>query len=271
MLQWIMLLNPIIARILFFLICLSGCVFSVERIPDAFKYSSFENKLDSYIAEGVVLTDSTGEKVVLSDLTGSRSIILNFAYYTCPKLCHLVVNGMVDVLSQLPSSIIKDALILTVSFDHRDTLETTKNFRDRHYPKLDQKYGDNLHWQFLFGDQIDVKRLAESVGFNFYFDSKSKQYSHPSGLIVLSPTGKITRYLYGIMHNSFDVKMSLIEAKKNKSLSTVESMLLFCYNYDPSQKGYVLQAVRLMKLSGLVTVFIMFLLIYFLNKTSKKQ
>ena len=105
----------------------------------------------------------------------------------------------------------------------------------------------------------------------YFFDDKSKQYSHPSGLIVLSPSGKITRYLYGIMHNSFDLKLSLIEAKKNKSLSTVESMLLFCYNYDPNQKGYVLQAVRLMKISGIVTVFMIVFLIYFLNKMSVKR
>jgi len=110
--------------------------------------------------------------------------------------------------------------------------------------------------------------LADSVGFRYYFNTKSNQYAHSSALIFLSPKGIITRYLYGITFDSFDLSMSISESRKNKVLSTVESILLFCYNYDPDEQGYVLEAVKLMKFAGTLTVFLILYLIFKLNRQS---
>ena len=263
-----MLLIRIISNVLFFLsFFFLISVHGVERLPDAFKNSGVQEKLGGLVDFNSVLYNEAAEKVNLNSFLGQKPILLNFAYYTCPKLCHLVVDGMTEALIHMPKSLIDDIKILTISFDHRDNQETTSMFKEKHVKKLSSKFKKELNWDFLYGSSDSVKKIADSVGFQYMYDAKSSQYSHPSCLIFISPEGKVTRYLYGIVHNSFDVKMSLIESKKNNILSTVESMLMFCYNYDPNQKGFVLQAVKLMKIAAVVTVFVLFFFLFLLFKS----
>ncbi|MBH38294.1 hypothetical protein CL658_04610 [bacterium] len=267
MLVFTMLLNVIIS---FFLLLTTFSSFSAERIPDEFVNTSIIEKLGDSVLLDYELTNSKGELVALSTYLNQGPVILNFAYFTCPRLCHLIVDGMVNGLNLLPNKELENVQILSISFDHRDTLKTTQEFAMKHKHSLKSVNGNSDNWEFLFGPEEVVRKLADSVGFRYYFNEKSNQYAHSSALIFLSPSGLITRYLYGITFRSFDLSMSITESKKNNVISTVESLLLFCYNYDPNEQGYVLEAIKLMKLAGTVTIFMMIGLIYRLNKVKER-
>ena len=251
---------------LFCLLLFTSTLFSIERTPDAFNYSKVDEQLDSLVSKDIVLIDHKGNNVKLDKFITNKPIVINFAYYTCPKLCHLITDSLTNLISLYSEKKLSEIQILTISFDNRDTITTLNAFRDKYLSKLNDNERENVNWDFLIGDEENIKKLTKNVGYNFYFNSKSEQYSHPSVLIFLGPSGKITRYLYGIVFDLFDFKLSLFESKKNKSLSTVESMLLFCYNYDPDEKGYVLEAVRLMKFGGILTVLFLCTFIYKLSR-----
>tara|TARA_B100000427_G_scaffold58625_1_gene46017 strand:- start:2283 stop:3065 length:783 start_codon:yes stop_codon:yes gene_type:complete len=258
-----MLLNVIIS---FFLLFISLSSFAAERIPDEFVNTSIIEKLGESVSLDYELINSKGETVNLLTYLDKGPVILNFAYFTCPRLCHLIVDGMVKGLNSLPNKDLKNVQILSISFDHRDTLQSTQDFAKKHKSSLKSVDGNSDNWDFLFGSEDVVRKLADSVGFRYYFNEKSNQYAHSSSLIFLSSSGLITRYLYGIMFRPFDLSMSISESKKNNVISTVESLLLFCYNYDPNEQGYVLEAIKLMKVAGTVTIFIIIVFIYRLNK-----
>ena len=262
------MLSSGIIKLFLLLLLLINPLIAVEKKPAEFNDSSIIEKLGSEAFADITLVNSYGEEVLLSSYLEKGPVLLNFAYFTCPRLCHLIVDGMVNGLNSVNKNVLKDLQIISISFDHRDTLETTKLFRDKHRSSLNNINDNNFSWDFLYGSQEDIKLLADSVGFRYYFNTKSNQYAHSSALIFLSPKGIVSRYLYGITFDSFDLSMSISESRKNKVLSTVESILLFCYNYDPDEQGYVLEAVKLMKFAGTLTVFLILYLIFKLNRQS---
>ena len=242
---------------------------AIEKMPDAFNYSTVIEQLDKKINDDIELTNSDGSKVMFSSYLGDKPILINFAYFTCPKLCHLVVSGMADALSKLSPRLLNNIQILTISFDHRDTLESASLFKNRYFDQVQKVTKEPIQWDFLLADPDSIKSFAAEMGYNFFFNSKSNQYSHPSVLIFLTNQSIVSRYLYGIMFNPFDVKMTILESKRNKSISTVDNMLLFCYNYDPTEKGYVLEAINLMKIAGSFTVLSLFGFIGYLKINEK--
>ena len=259
-------------KLTIFLFLLTSNLISLEIGPDEFDHSIVEEKLSNKVVfNEVVLFNENGEIVDLNKYLNKTPILLNFAYYTCPMLCHLIVSGLIDALSSIPERFQKNIQILTLSIDHRDDKFSTLLFKDKYIKMLKEKTLVDVKWEFLYGNPKTVKHIADMVGFNYVFDSKTNQFSHPSSIVFLSPEGIISRYLYGIKFNPFDVKMSILDASKNKSVSTVDSILLFCYNYDPSEEGYVLQAVNLMKAACIMTVLILFSLIFILKRQELKN
>ena len=187
-----MLLNVIIS---IFLLFFSFYSFAIERIPDEFVNTSIIEKLGESALLDLQLTNSKGELVNLADYLNKGPVILNFAYFTCPRLCHLIVDGMVQGLNNVKDRDLDMLQVLTISFDHRDTLETAQNFANKYRDSLKSFNSKADSWEFFFGSEAVVKQLADSVGFRYYFNEKSNQYAHSSALIFLSPSGLITRYL----------------------------------------------------------------------------
>ncbi|RAP29480.1 hypothetical protein DID78_03740 [Candidatus Marinamargulisbacteria bacterium SCGC AG-343-D04] len=255
------LLKTIISLLLF-----TQTLFSIEELPKAFEYSKVVDKLNATVSSNVTLIDHLGNNVEFSQFLGEKPLLLNFAYYSCPRLCHFLISGMLDSLLKLNQSDIEKIRIVTISFDHRDTQVSMNLFRDKYYQRLVDRFGEVVDWTFLRGGDVSLKKISGSVGFNYYFNPKSQQYSHPSVLTFLSPEGVVTRYVNGIVFDPLDLRLSILESAKNKVLSTVDSLLLFCYNYDPDENSYVVHAMKLMRIAGAVTVLTLFLLIIFLNK-----
>ena len=171
-----------ITRYIFFFLFVSN-IFCIERLPDAFNYSKVTENLGKDIYKNVKLKNYLGQEVDLNDFFKDKPVIINMAYYTCPKLCHLITDALTQVVSLYPKKKIKDLQILTISFDHRESSLTATAFRDKYLSKLDDSYSDSINWEFLYGDESEVKKFTNSIGYNYFFNVKSEQFSHPSVLI----------------------------------------------------------------------------------------
>lgn len=182
-----------------------------------------------------------------------RPVILNLVYYTCPMLCNLVLNGQVAALRDLPWTPGKEFEIVTVSID------PTENFgiaRTKKAAYLESYEREAPGWHFLTDYQGNVKRLADSVGFGYRLDEKTGQYAHAAAIFVLTPQGKVSRYLYGINYRAFDLRLALTEAAQEK-FGVTDRVLLYCFHYDPASRGYVPFAMNFMKFGGALTLGIL--------------
>lgn len=206
--------------------------------------------------------DQNGKSLALRDFfSDDKPVILSLVYYNCPQLCHLVTEGLSNAIykfenldeGQKLAPTAKENIgytILSVSIDPTDTPSNASKFNAKYAQALS-------NWSFLTGSSDAISELASEVGFRYSYNDKTKDYAHTAVIMILTPEGKVARYLYGITFDTFDIKLGLIEAKKNKYQNTIERVLLFCYNYDPDSRGYVLQAQRLMRIGGGLTLILL--------------
>lgn len=202
-------------------------------------------------------TDHNGNEVTLRDYFGQeKPVLLTLAYYECPMLCTLVLNGVRDTADSLSWQPGEDYQIVTVSIDPRETPSLAESKHDMYLKSMEKNIpGDS--WAFLVGDESQSKKLAEALGFNYYYVDKKDIYAHPAVSYVLTDQGKITRYLYGIKIPKRDLRLALTEGAEGRVGSTVDKVLLYCYQYNPDKDGYVLMAGNVMRLGGAVTVVIL--------------
>ena len=199
----------------------------------------------------VWLIGENGDTIRLYSQFDGRPIILSFFYYSCPHLCGFVLNGLSEALRGLDLKPGEDFRILTVSFDPQDrpedAREAGRTYRHGFVPPE--------AWRFFVGDSSQVRTLMEAMGIAYH--KVGKEYAHPTAILVLTPEGKISRYLYGIKYPVRDLKLALLEAGEGKIGSLGDKVLLFCYRYDPESGTYAFYALRLMKLGGLLTLFLL--------------
>ncbi len=228
--------------------------------------------LGAQIPLDVVLTDAQGEVHHLADYyDGHKPVVLILAYYHCPMLCNLVLDGVTRALYSVRLKFGEDYRVLTVSIDPRDTPQDARQKKESMLERLQQPL-DSDGWEFLIGEEAQVKRLADAVGFEYFFVEEKNQYAHPAVIMLTDGTGKVSRYLYGIEYRANDIKLGLLEAAQGKIGTTTDKILLFCFHYDPDAKGYVLFASNLMKAGGLLTLaFLAFFIAYFRVKGRKQQ
>ena len=213
--------------------------------------------LDQRLNEQLPLTlsfrDETGKTVQLGDYFGEKPVILSFAYYDCPMLCTLVINGLIRTLRTLSFSAGTEFNVVTVSFNPKDTPSSAALKRQTSLQSYSRK-GAETGWHFLTGDEITIQQLTQAVGFRYAYDEKLQQYAHPSGIMILTPDGKLSRYFYGIEYAPRDVRLGLVEASAGKIGSPVDQVLLLCFHYDPTTGKYGLIITRALQLGGLVTM-----------------
>lgn len=257
---------------LYTLLLLSFCITlraADPEIPVIERIGIFE-ELDAQLPLDINVINSSGEVLPISTYFKDKPVIISFVYYSCPMLCNLISDGLLNLLNSTSVVPGKDVEILSISIDPEDTVASTAAFRDHYHSQLNNsEYSDG--WHFLAADDGQAKILAESVGFRYEFDEKSGEFFHAAGIIVFSPSGKVTRYLYGIEYPPFDFKMATLEAAEGRKKSTVERVLLFCYNYDPNSQAYTLVAYNVMRIAGLLTVGIIVLVIVILRRQEKKR
>ncbi|MBI5512417.1 MAG: SCO family protein [Deltaproteobacteria bacterium] len=213
--------------------------------------------LGAQVPTDVTFRDHEGRAVRLGQyFDGRRPVLLNLVYHRCPMLCSMVLNAVLRVLAQTRWSVGQEFDVVTLSIDPRDTTEVSAQKRQRvlrTYNRTTAARG----WHFLTGDEASIRRVTEAVGFQYRYDARQGQYAHPAVTTLLTPSGRVGRYLYGIEYREADLRLGLLEASEGRSVTTVERLILYCYHYDPQGKRYALLATRVMRLGGAVTVVLM--------------
>jgi len=224
-----------------------------SQVPQALREIGFDQNLDQPVPLDTVFRDEAGATVRLGDYFGTRPVVLVFAYYDCPMLCTLVINGLASALDLLSLEPGKDFEIVTVSFNPRDT-PAMAAAKKAGYIQRYKRAGAARGWHFLTGDQPSIDRLTKAAGFRYAWDAGTKQFAHPSGVVVLTPEGRLARYLFGIEYGPRDLRFALVEASAGHVGSPVDTLLLYCYHYDPMNGRYGLVIMQVMRLAGAATV-----------------
>lgn len=241
--------------------------------PDELKDIDVEEHLGEYIPLDLHFTDDQDQSVLLKKyFNQDKPIILVLAYYECPMLCTLVLNGLTQSVYKLKMQLGDDYRIVTVSIDPNETTELAAAKKQSHLKMLGQLENTDS-WVFLTGNETDIKKLAESVGFKYYYVEERDEFAHPAVIMLLTDSGKISRYLYGIEYKATDLKLGLLEAAEGKVGSTLDKIILYCYHYDPNTKGYVVFATNVMKVGGAAMLLALsgFLGLLWLKDSRKKS
>ncbi|MDF1544282.1 MAG: SCO family protein [bacterium] len=228
-------------------------------------------QLGDSIPLNLEFTNDRGEKVTLADYYDSeRPVVLVLAYYSCPMLCNLVLNGLSAGVQQTGWTPGEQFRIVTVSFDPTETYELAAA-KKKNYLAEAELDGVISGWDFLVGEESQSKALAEALGFKYYWDEQQEQYAHPAVIFLTSGDGKITRYLYGLEYAGNDLKLALLEASEGKVGSSLDRLILYCFHYDPDAGSYVVFAANVMKLGGAVSLLIFGLFLGLLWKRDRRR
>ena len=234
--------------------------------PDLLKEVGVDQKLNESVPLDLTFRDENGATVTLAQFFGGKPVILSLVYYNCPMLCTQVLNGIERSLKDVPMDIGNQFNVVTVSIDptERPALASAKRAL---YAGLYGRPGAVQGWHFLTGDEPQIKQLANAVGFRYAYDAQSKQFAHASAIMMLTPTGKISRYLYGIQYSSRDLRLGLVDASGGKIGTPVDQILLFCYHYDPATGKYSVLISRIIKAAGVFTILVMAIGIFLLARS----
>jgi protein SCO1/2 len=221
--------------------------------PPQLREVRIEQKLNSKVPLDLQFTDSGGKPVHLRELISEKPVILSLVYYGCPRLCSMILTGLLRSMRALPLSAGEEFDVVTVSFDPRETPKMAAAKKLAYMEGYDRP-GAADGWHFLTGSEREIERLANAVGFKFQYDPKTDQFSHASAIMVLTPEGRVSRYFYGIEYPPRDLRLGIIEASQNKIGSPVDQVLLYCFHYDPETGKYSLAIMNVIRLFGAITV-----------------
>lgn len=250
--------------VLVLFLCLAGFSQVINNNDAQLKKIDVEEHLGQTIPLDLNFTDDHGKQVALADyFNKDKPVVLILGYYTCPMLCNLVMNGVSDVVKEIPWRPGHEFEIVSVSIDPTET-DLVAAAKKKNYIESIGKQDIADGWMFLTGPKEMSEKLADAVGFKYFYNEENEQYAHPAVLVVLSPEGKITRYLYGIEFGERDFRLAITEASEGKIGSTIDKIILYCYHYDPQTGSYVLFAENLMRLGGLLTMLILAILVILL-------
>jgi protein SCO1/2 len=191
--------------------------------------------------------------VQLSHFFSGKPVILSMGYYGCPNLCPLTRRGLLASLQQLQFTAGEEFTVLAISIDPEETPELAAQTRD----ETVQAYGRAAAepgWHFLTGDHDTIDELSDAVGFRYAYDTRQQAYAHASGVIILTPEGTVSRYLFGLEYAPRDLRLALVEAAANRIGTVIDQVLLFCYHYDPITGEYTMLIMNVLRLAGLATV-----------------
>ena len=200
--------------------------------------------------------DENGKDVILGDyFNKGRPVILALVYYECPMLCNQVLNGLTGTLKGIALDTGKDYDVVAISFDAKENgkPDLARN-KKASYMERYGRPGTEKGWHFLTGEQAAIDRVTESVGFTYEWDEATKQFAHASGIMIVTPEGRLSRYFYGIDYAPRDVKLGLVESAENKVGSVTDQLLLYCFHYDPSTGKYGFAILNLMRAAAVATL-----------------
>ena len=219
--------------------------------PPVVLEADIEEHLGTRIDPSLSFTDADGRPVHLGDQGSSgKPIVLVLAYYRCPMLCGLVLSGVVEGMKKLDWDLGHQYRALTVSFDPRDTPAGARHKQASTLAGLARPAVKAADWPFLVGQEPAIRALADAVGFRYAYDARTDQFAHPAAAIILTPDGRVSRYLYGVGFSARDLRLALLEAGEGKVGTIVDRLILTCYHYDPATRAYGPFIVGFMRIGG---------------------
>ena len=212
-----------------------------------------DQKLGEQIPLDLTFTNEAGQSVRIGDYFGDKPIVLTLVYYDCPMLCNQVLTSLLRAMNVLAFGIGTEFDVLTVSVDPGETHDLAAAKRAEYLKNYRGRDGSN-GWHFLTGEQDQIERLASAVGFRYEYEEQTDQYIHASGIMVLTPAGKLARYFYGIDYPPRDLRWGLVEAADGAIGSAVDQLLLMCYSYDPMTGKYGVYIRNSLRIGAVATV-----------------
>jgi protein SCO1/2 len=229
----------------------------MEAAPDELKNIGLDEHLNGQLPLDLSFVDETNHPVKLRDyFTGKKPVVLQLGYYGCPMLCDLISRGATASLKEVPLTTGADFEVVFISIDpHEDW--TLAQAKKRSYVTEYGRPGSAGGWHFLTGREEQIHQVAKAVGFNYKWVASAGQFSHPAGIILCTPEGKISRYLYGVKFDEKTLRLSLVEASEGKIGTIGDRFLLTCFQFDGHQGRYAFLAMSLMRWGGALTLIVL--------------
>jgi protein SCO1/2 len=224
-----------------------------SQTPNVLDRVAFEQRLGEALPLDLPFKDEHGRAVRLREYWGQKPVVLAFVYYQCPMLCDQVLNGLASALDVLDESVGREFDVVTISFDARETPVMAAAKKKSYLERYTRRSAD-AGWHFLTADEATIEAVTRAAGFHYVWDERTQQFAHASGVIVTTPDGRLSRYLFGIDFAPRDLKFALIESSNGQVGRLADRLLLYCYHYDPSSGSYGLVVMRIIRAGGVVTL-----------------
>lgn len=223
--------------------------------PALRKYARIDQKLGATVPLDAEFRDSTGRAVRLGELITDRPVVLTLVYYECPMLCSRVLRGLLRTLRAMKMRVGEEFDIVTVSIDHGESPALAAAKKETYLQEYE--VADEDGWRFLVGDAPAIAKLADAVGFGYAYDDTSDQYAHASGIMVLTPEGRVSQYLMGIEYSARDLRLALVTASDHALGNLVDELILFCFHYDPATGRYTMTIMNALRVGGAFTLLLL--------------
>jgi len=232
-------------------------------LPPKLAEIAIEQKLGAQVPGDLEFADEEGKTVRLGDYFGDKPTILVLAYFRCPNLCDQTINSLLGRLrhQKFPFTAGKEFQILTVSFDHREKPDLAAAKKENYVLSYGRP-GVAAGWHFLTGEEPNIGKLADSVGFHYRYEPEKDQYAHASGIMLLTPEGKVSRYFLGVGYFGRDIELGLIDASKQNIGSPVDRLMLLCFPYDGATGKYTFSVLTLVRVTSILTVLVLLVCVF---------
>ena len=226
-------------------------------LPAALQGVGIDQKLNGQVPLNLTFRDEFNRPVPLSTYFQSKKpVVLALVYYRCPMLCTQILNGLESSLKAVSFNPGQEFEVVSVSFDPKDTSEIAAAKKQMYLKRYGRPNTAN-GWHFLTGDETNIKALTDAVGFHYKYDPKTDQFAHASGIMILTPDGRLSRYFYGVEYAPRDIRLGLVEASAGKIGTPVDEVMLFCYHYDPATGKYGAIAIGGLRIAGAVFLLLL--------------
>jgi protein SCO1/2 len=242
---------------------------TASTLPAALREIGFDQNIGRRLPLETMVVDEAGRTTRIGEFFGERPVILLFAYYSCPMLCTQVVNGLASAVGVLSLQPGRDFDVLVVSIDPRDTPMTAAAKKAQFLERY-KANGAAASTHFVTAAQPSIAQLTDAAGFRYAWDRQTQQFAHPTGIIVLTPDGRMSRYLFGIEYGPRDLRLALVEASAGTVGSAVDTLLLYCYHYDPMTGRYGIAIMRTLRIAGASTVVLLGTFVVVMLRREKK-
>jgi protein SCO1 len=237
--------------------------------PDDLKRVGFDQHIGQPLSTSLTFQESDKRNVALGDLFNSKPTLLVLGYYHCPMLCTFINDGLIESLQELRLNAGRDFNVINVSIDPNETPEVAAA-KKVEYLKRYGRAGAGEGWHFLTGDRQSIAQLTNEAGFRFEYDPASHEYAHPSGFLVLTPEGRISRYFFGMSYDPGELRSAIVAASNGQSGSVITQLILLCYHYNPITGKYGALALSILRVLSFATVLLLAGWIFWMSRREPK-